>query len=503
MRKVTGAKRKQLIVQFLGESTFIVFLSMLFSIAIVEIMLPVFGSIVGKSFSLNYTSPSTFLPLLALLLIVGISGGLYPAVVLSGFRPGDTLKANQSKETRGSISLRQVLVIFQFSISIILIISTGVIYTQMKYSMNRDPGYNKDNLLVINELASDEKITSKIDVLKQELLKLTETSDVSVSLLQPGHKFESNYAPFTVLAHPETPYMIAQMLIGEDYFKTYQIPIITGRNFSKDRETPEPQRNMIPENIRGRESTKILERNTVINESAVRYLGFTGAEDAVGKVLVIAMNNNIHYRIIGVVADNHIFSINAPPRAEVYLLNPTATNVMTVRFKGSPQNILKQVKSVWKNVMGDEEISMVFVDQLVAREFEQEQTEENILVSFSLLAILIACMGLFGSASFTVERRTKEIGLRKVMGARVKNIVTLLLWQFSKPVLIANIIAWPVAIFAMQSWLERFTYRFNSWFMIPICLASGLIALAIAWFTVSGNTTRVAKSKPIKALRYE
>jgi putative ABC transport system permease protein len=498
MRKVTGAKRKQLIVQFLGESTFIVFLSMLFSIAIVEIMLPVFGSIVGKSFSLNYTSPSTFLPLLALLLIVGISGGLYPAVVLSGFRPGDTLKANQSKETRGSISLRQVLVIFQFSISIILIISTGVIFTQMKYSMNRDPGYNKDNLLVINELASDEKITSKINVLKQELLNLTDISDVSVSLLQPGHKFESNYAPFTLLEHPETTYMIAQMLIGDDYFKTYQIPIIAGRNFSRDRDLPEPAA------IDGNESRKLLEIDTVINESAVREFGFTGTEDAVGKVLVSAMNNNINYTIIGVVADNHLFSINSPPRAEVYfLLNPTATNVMTVRFKGSPQKILTQVKSVWKNVMGDEEISTIFVDQLVAGELEQERTEERILVSFSLLAIFIACMGLYGSASFTVERRTKEIGLRKVMGARVKNIISLLLWQFSKPVLIANIIAWPVAIFAMQSWLERFTYRFNSLLMIPICIVSGFIALAIAWFTVAGNTTRVAKSKPIKALRYE
>ena len=143
------------------------------------------------------------------------------------------------------------------------------------------------------------------------------------------------------------------------------------------------------------------------------------------------------------------------------------------------------------------------MNQLVAREFEQEQTEENILVSFSLLAILIACMGLFGSASFTVEKRTKEIGLRKIMGAKAKNIVSLLLWQFSKPVLIANIIAWPVAIFAMQSWLERFSYRINILLLIPICLVSGLIAVVIAWFTVAGNTTRVAKSKPIKALRYE
>ncbi|MGD9158237.1 MAG: ABC transporter permease [Desulfobacteraceae bacterium] len=505
MRKVAGAKRKQLIIQFIGESTFIVFLSMILSIGVVEIMLPVFESIVGKSFSLNYTSPSTFLPLLALLLIVGISGGLYPAFVLSGFRPGDTLKANQSKETRGSISLRQVLVIFQFSVSIILIISTGVIYAQIKYSMNRDPGYDKNNLLVIDGLASNEKIRGKIDVLKQELLNLADISDVSVSEFQPSHQMESNYAPFTLPGHPETTYMKARMYIDDDYFKTYRIPIITGRDFSMDRDLSEPKFNVMTSDMSGRESTEILERNAVINESAVREFGFTSAEDAVGKVISITLNN-INYTIIGVVADNHLFSINAPPRTEVYmlnLLNQFATNVMTVRFKGSPKKILTQVKSVWKNVAGDEEISTVFVDQLVAREFKQEKTEENIIVSFSILAILIACMGLFGSASFTVEKRTKEIGLRKVMGAKVKNIVSLLLWQFSKPVLMATIIAWPVAIFVMQYWLERFTYRFNSLLMIPICLVSGLIALAIAWFTVAGNTTRVAKSRPIKALRYE
>jgi putative ABC transport system permease protein len=504
MRKVAGAKRKQLIVQFLGESTFIVFISMILSIGVVEIMLPVFESIVGKSFSMNYTSLSTFLPLLVLLFIVGISGGLYPAFVLSGFRPGDTLKANQSKETRGSISLRQVLVIFQFSVSIILIISTGVIYAQMKYSMNRDPGYNKDNLLVINGLVLDEKTAGKIDVLKQELLNLADISDVGVSMYQPGHKREDTYATFTLPGHPETTYTEANTYIDYDYFKTYRIPIIAGRDFSMDRDLPEPQRNMTAANTGGKESTEPLERNAIINESLVREFGFASAEDAVGKVLLNTLNN-INYTIIGVVADNHLFSINAPPRAEVYLINlsPAAADVMTVRFKGSPIKILTQVKSVWKNVMGDEEISTVFVDQLVAREFEQEQKEENIIVSFSILAILIACMGLFGSASFTVEKRTKEIGLRKVMGAKVKNIVSLLLWQFSKPVLIANIIAWPVAIFAMQSWLERFTYRFNPLLMIPICLASGLIALVIAWFTVSGNTTRVAKSKPIHALRYE
>ncbi len=503
MRKVVGAKRKQLIVQFIGESIFIVFLSMILSIGVVEIMLPAFESIVGKSFPLYYSSPSTFLPLLALLLIVGISGGLYPAFILSGFRPGDTLKANQSKETRGSMSLRNVLVVFQFCISIILIVSTGVIYTQMQYSMNRDPGYNKDNLLVINGFGSDKKIQAKIEVLKQELLSLADVSSVGLSQVQPSQQYQNNIV-CTKQGHPETTYIEPVVGIGYDYFKTYRIPIVAGRDYSIDRDIPDPKFDIMTSTINKNEAKELIHRSVIINENAARALGFTSPEEAVGNILNSTTYNNMSYTIIGVASDNQIFSIKALPRAEVYpLLQPDEAYVVTIRFKGSPKKILKEVNSICERVVGKEKISTVFVDQLIAKEFQQEKAEQNIIISFSILAILIACMGLFGSASFTVERRTKEIGLRKIMGAKVKNIVSLLLWQFSKPVLIATIIAWPVAIFAMQYWLERFTYRFNSLLMIPICLVSGLIALVIAWFTVAGNTTRVAKSKPIKALRYE
>ncbi len=502
MRKVVGAKRKQLIVQFLGESTFIVFLAMILSIGLVELMLPIFESIVGKTLSLNYFSLNAILPLLVMLIIVGISGGLYPAFILSGFRPGDTLKANQSKETSGSMSLRYVLVIFQFCISIVLIIATGVIFIQMRYSLNRDPGYNKDNLLIINQIPFSDEVRGKIEPLKHELFNLANVSDVGFSELQPSQGAAYSIG-FTHLGRPETSYSTIRTGVGYDYFSTYQIPFVSGRNYSVARDFPERPFDIMTGTIGNNGDKELVESNIILNESAVRILGFKNAEDAVGKIINSTTYSNTNYTIIGVVADNNILSINAPPSPEAYLIEPNNIGAVTVRFKGSRHKILEQVKSVWKKVMGDEKISTVFVDQLLAGEFQQEQAEMKVFISFSLLAIVIACMGLFGSASFTVERRTKEIGLRKVMGAKVKNIVSLLLWQFSKPVLIANIIAWPVAIFAMQSWLERFTYRFDSLLMIPICLISGLIALAIAWFTVASNTTRVAKSKPIKALRYE
>ncbi len=501
MRKVVGAKRKQLIVQFLGESTFIVLLAMILSMGLVELIQPIFESIVGKILSFNYISLNAILPLLVMLTIVGISGGLYPAFILSGFRPGDTLKTNQSKETSGSMSLRTALVTFQFSISIMLIIAIGVIFTQTRYSLNRDPGYNKDNLLIINQMHRNE-LKGKIEPLKNELLNLSNVLDVSFSELQPSQPSQNGIG-ITRLGRPGTTYGLSISGVGFNYFTTYQIPVVSGRKYSVERDLPDQGFDMMTGTFFDNKDKELVERNIILNESAVRELGFRNTEDTIGKIINSTTYSNTNYTIIGVVADNHLFSINSPPSPTAYLLQPNNIGAVTVRSKGSRQKILEQVNSVWNKVMGDTEISTVFVDQLLAGEFQQEQTEVNVLISFSLLAIIIACMGLFGSASFTVERRTKEIGLRKVMGAKVKNIVTLLLWQFSKPVLIANIIAWPVAIFAMQYWLERFAYRFNPLYMIPICLVSGLIALVIAWFTVAGNTTRVAKSKPIKALRYE
>ena len=349
---------------------------------------------------------------------------------------------------------------------------------------------------------SREDFKGKIEPLKNELLNLANVSDVCLSAIQPSQG-NPNVINFKHLGRPEAIYSMNLSDVGYDYFTTYQIPVVSGRKYSVERDLPDLGFDIMTGTIGNNEDKELVERNIILNESAVRQLGFNNTEDAIGKIINSTTYNNTNYTIIGVVADNHIFSINAPPRAEAYLLQINEISAVTLRFKGSPHKILEQVKSVWNKVMGDAEISTVFVDQLLAGEFQQEQTEMKVFISFSLLAIVIACMGLFGSASFTVECRTKEIGLRKVMGAKVKNIVRLLLWQFSKPVLIANIIAWPVAIFAMQSWLERFTYRFNSLLMIPICLASGLIALAIAWFTVAGNTKRVAKSRPVKALRYE
>lgn len=503
MRKVVGAKRKQLIVQFLGESYFIVVLGLLLSLALVQVGLPVFEALVNKDLAVDYLDPATWLSLLALTVIVGLLGGLYPAFVLSGFRPGAILKANRSAETRGSMALRNVLVIFQFSVSIILMIATGVIYAQLAYSTNRDPGFNKENLLVINQLGPRRELWPRLETLKQELKAQAGVTAVAMSTVQPSQQ-QQNYNIFTKVGEGTgAGYTIAVVGVGFDYFSTYQIPLLAGREYIENRDESEPVFDVLTQDIGGGAGRELIERSMVINESAARDFGFAGPADAIGKIVNSTTTFNINYEIIGVVADNHIFSINAPPRAEVYPLNTNFGNVITVRFQGSAERIQEQVADVWRDVMGDVELSTAIVNQLMADEFRQEETEVRMLISFSALAIIIACLGLYGSAAFTVDRRVKEIGLRKVMGARVKNIVQLLLWQFSKPVLIANLIAWPVAIYFMLQWLERFSYQLPYWNLVPLCLGAALIALAIAWLTVATNTMRVARSNPIKALRYE
>jgi putative ABC transport system permease protein len=489
MRKVLGAHRKQLIFQFLGESLLTVTLAMIIALGLVELLLPVFEAMVSRELALNYFSPGTYLSLLALLLMVGVSGGYYPALILSGFRPSATLKSNRSSETKSSLMLRNVLVVFQFSVSIALIISTCVIHAQIQHSNSRDLGFNRENVLGIYDLRRGENVSDKLETLKQELLSQANITDVALSY--PPGDTSPNYALYQ-RADTNDSYSIVQADFSYDYLPTYQIAILAGRNFSLDQDIPEP--------LSGSEGSddNLGQRSIILNASAVRAMGFANPESAVGSTL---STSDAYYTVIGVIADT--FSINEAPQPVLFRFQPVNSNYISIRFQGSPQTAMEQINSSWKKVIGDKQMYTMFVDQQIAAELEEAQTQALMLTGFSLLAIIIACMGLYGSTSFTVERRTKEIGLRKVMGATVKNVVSLLIWQFSKPVLLANLIAWPVAIWVMINWLQRFAYQINHWLLLPLCIAAGLAALSIAWATVISSTTRVATNNPIKALRHE
>ena len=507
MRKVVGARFKQLFIQFLGESLLITFMAFLISIAITEVALPFFETLMRLELTVPYTSPESYLFALLLITLVGISGGLYPAFVLSRFSPAKVLKSNQATDAVGSFKLRNILVIFQFSASIALIIATSVAFFQLLYANKRDPGFNPENLFIVYNIGNPD-VSGHSKTLQEELLKLPDITNAALSSKTPSgggwlrtwtlHPKKSQSNP----QHQEI--MVQEIDTGYDFFNTYKIALLSGRYFSREMDQPSPV--PPPPGTPRDKNTPWGTHPIVINLAAAKQFGYASTDEAVGEIIVhegYSQGILVQYIIVGVVEDSQYGNLRVEPEPAMYRLIPDRTFFLTVRYKGDYQKAVKEVERVWHEVVGDIPFNYSTVRQNMVTVFAREINENMLFIAFALLAVFIACMGLFGMAAFTVERRVKEIGVRKVMGAKVKDIVKLLGWNFLKPVLIANIIAWPVAIFAMQNWLERFPYRFHPLFMIPICLGSGLIALAIAWFTVAGNTTRVAKSKPIKALRYE
>jgi len=498
LRKVLGANRGQLIVQFLGESVMIALIGLVFGIVLVELVLPSFGDFVSKELMFNYADGMTLAILLGLVCFVGVVGGVYPALVLSGFLPARVLKANKSAESSGSAMLRTALVVVQFTISIALVVSTGVVYGQKYYATNLDPGFNKENLFVLYNIGRN-GVSDKRDALKEEIARLPGVVATSLTSDAPASGNESNRSIQVPGDDSNQDILIGTQNVDYDFLETYQIPLIAGRNYSREFSTDVlPSREEV-------EAGDAREAALIVNEGALRRMGIGSPQDAIGKTVKMGFGpeNDVPVKIIGVVPDVNFQSLRTVIRPEMYILDPGYYGNLTVRYEGDSAELIEAVENIWKSMISDVPYEYGFVDERMAREFTEETNQSIILGIFAGLAIVIACLGLYGLASFTAERRTKEIGIRKVMGASVLDIVRLLLWQFSKPVMVANLIAWPLASWGMMQWLESFPYRLGDWVLVPLCLAAGLIALLIAWITVGGNAAKVARSNPIKALRYE
>ena len=498
MRKVLGASRSQVAVQFLSEAVAIALIALIFALVAVELVLPFYNQIIGKELSFHLLNDPLMLgSLLAITALVGLGAGLYPAVYLSRFLPGHILKSSKSSESGNSAKFRTVLVVFQFATSIILVISTIVVYGQTLYSNSVDVGYQSDNKLVLNIRSARDNLSS----LKQELLNLPEVSSVVFSSEAPTQDNENN-TDFKLLDTQGSQTANEQRFInyhnmGFGFFEAYQVKPLAGRLFNEaygsDAFKP------IDEN-----STNNNEANTasaILNLSAAKNLGFNKAEEAIGKTLISGQRQ---LTIIGVIPDLHFRSIKFGIRATVYTLNPRRFSVASISFNSpNPGKVMEDITQIWKRNVPMQPIEMEFLSEMMAAQYQDEKTTAQLFLAFSVLAILVACLGLFGLSAFTVERRTKEIGIRKVMGANASQIVTLLIWQFSKPVVIGNLIAWPIAAYVMLDWLEAFPYRLESWWLIPLCFAVGVISMLIAWFTVGSNAINVARKNPIKSLRYE
>lgn len=499
LRKVVGASKKSLIFQFLGESVLLTFLGLLIALAILELSLPLYSEILGKEFSLDYGSID-ILQIIALSLVVGILGGAYPAFILSGFRPAEVLKANKSAESSASVSLRSVLVIVQFSVSIALFVSTAVVYGQMQYTKNMDLGFKKENLLSINNISWD-AVLEKLPFLIDEFKRMPEVTSVTSARFIPGYPFENNTAIRTNDMALQDAVIVSNRRVGYDFFKTFGIELIEGRTYQIGR----ADERATMDNIRAGNSHTAA---VILNQSALRRLNLGTPEEALGKLTYISAGNpaeilEVEYEVIGVIPDLHLESLRSNMRAEIYPLETGYARAITVRYLTEPKIIVDKIRTIWMREFPNIPFEYEYITDAIDGQYDAEQGQATMFAAFSGLAILIACLGLYGLASFTAERRTKEIGIRKVMGAGVGDIVKLLLWQFSKPVVVANLIAWPLSFYAMTQWLESFAYRIENYSIIGFCLIAGFAALFIAWGTVAGNSIRVARTNPIKALRYE
>jgi len=478
IRKVMGSARIELVKQFLLESLLVTCIALAFAIVFAILALPLFNTLSGKNLKLSFTINQTTLFLL-IGFLVSVLAGLYPAFFLSSFKPIATLKGKLSAATK-SFGLRSSLVVFQFFISVSLITGTIIVYQQMKYIREKKLGYDKEQLLIIGNswlLGKNER------VLRDELLKDSRVANVTISSYRPAGWSDNNNA----LSYPEGQEnrltTSLEYKIDERYIPTLSIEMAAGRNFSAQFPT---------------DSVAMI-----INESAVKVLGYKNDNDALGK-RVIRQNSdrgtNIPYTIVGIVKDFHFKSLHEAITPLLMVLNPGSGLIIKAKTK-DVAGLLATIKNRWQTFGPEEPIDYAFMDELYNRTYEAEQKTGTILNIFALLTILVACLGLFGLATYTAEQRSKEIGIRKVLGASVTQVTSMLSKEFVKLVLIACIIAFPLSYWAMNKWLQDFAYRINiSWWVFVL---AGIAALLIALFTVSFKAIKAALANPVKSLRTE
>jgi putative ABC transport system permease protein len=503
LRKVLGATRKQLIFQFVGESILIAAVAMLVALALVELLVPPFSAFLDADLELNYFGTDAIvLPVLALVLVVGVLGGLYPAFFLSRFQPASVLKANKSSaETPGSGRLRSVLVVGQFAVSIGLIICTAVIYGQTVYARTVDPGYNRSHILQVDEL-SRYALIGKGEMIAERAGRIPGVKAVGRTTI--GVATDNNSNTGVMVPGRTDPVGIGNYQVDEGFFDTMGLRLSAGRWFDEKRPLDDMTLPYPPEPNAQR---ALAQRggNVVVNELAAKRLGFNDPARILGKTFRAAIVDNeiglVPVTVIGVVKDTRFRSVKLPLDAIMFSNVNSGHTHMVIRFDGDPAGVRAGVERMWKGFAPDVPFNAKFSDDIMVELYEAEDARAKTFAGFAILAVIVACLGLFGLAAFTAERRTKEIGIRKVLGARSRDIVRLLAWQFSKPVIVANLIAWPVAWWVMRDWLNGFDVQMALG-PTPFVLA-GALALAIALGTISGHAFRVARSNPIHALRYE
>jgi putative ABC transport system permease protein len=481
LRKVLGARRSQLIVQFLGESVLTTLLSLVVALALVELLTPAFDRLLGRPLSFHYVAnwPLSFLVTGAAVL-TGLIGGFYPALVLSAFRPATTLRTGGGSGKAGGL-LRNGLVVLQFAVSIGLGIAAIVVFTQIRYARDVALGFNRSHIYVVRD-ASAIALKKRMDFARA----VAALPSVAGDTLSRSTPFDgvTNLGGMMLPGSPRM-FNIRYYEVDPNYFRVYHIRRIAGRLLSFGHAQDH-----------FREAAK-TPTNVVVSLAAVRLFGFS-PQEALGKML----NTGKHlYRIVGVVANQHLDGpqMQADPIVFDY---DDLLNELSVRIRsGQTEAAVTGINRIWRRYAPNSAINARFLDDSFNRLFATDVKRGHMFAVFVAIALFIACLGLYGLAAFAAERRTREIGVRKVFGAGTRDIVRMLLWQFSLPVLIADLIAWPIAWYYLKAWLDGFAQRI--WLNPAYFVGAGLVALLIAWMTVIAHARRAANARPVRVLHYE
>ncbi len=484
IRKTVGSTKNQLIWQFIGESVITAFIAFIIALGIIQFVLHSFNTLTDKNLSLiSFGQLNNLSVLIAIVLGTGFISGIYPAFYLSAVKPIVVLKG-RLREVKGKFSFRQILVVLQFTISIALIIGTLTALKQMKYVQNKPLGYDKENLMVLKVESSE--VVNRFNAFKNDLLKNPMIQMVASSNRVPAEREYSDSGWET--DKQEEVFLSRLFAVSYDFFETFEIEMAAGRSFSEDFPTDK--------------NFKVI-----VNETAIKKLGFTSAEDAIGeKFHVDWIAENIDSlatgQIIGVTKDFHFQSLRNKIEPLALFLYEDWMSRITIRYApGMDKETIQFVENVWNDHFPDVQFTYSFINDYITTFYQAEVKLQTILLIFTILAIFIACLGLFGLAIFVAQQRIKEIGVRKAMGASVSNIVYILSKSFSKWVIIANILAWPLAWYLLTEWLSTFQYsiRLNIWLFV----ISGLLALVIALLTIIYRSYIAARRNPVDALRYE
>jgi putative ABC transport system permease protein len=493
LRKVMGARRDQLIVQFLGESILMALAALVLALALVEPLLPVFDRFLNKPIAFHYlTDWPLLLAIVGIALVAGLLGGVYPAIVLSSFRPAAALRTNAAKQS-GSGWLRTGLVVMQFAVSIALGIAAIVVFAQISFARHLDWGFDRDGIVVLRNITKLTQAAS--DSFANALRANSDIVGVALSDGVPLNLFNVSNTPVEIQGKSQslTAHVIS---ISPEFPSLYGMRLLAGRLLSTAH--GEDVFSSYPFFSSPSAADQNTDHNVLINEEAARRFGYT-AEDAVGKTMV---GSGERVRIAGVLSDSLIDGARESISPAVYVDYPARRTLLSVRMHSDrvPQT-LSYIDKTWRLYAPSSAIQRYFLTDDFDNQFKSDEEQGAVFGIFVGIAITIACLGLYGVAAFTAERRTREIGIRKVFGARTHEVVRLLLWQFSIPVLIANVIAWPVAYYYLHHWLESYTYRIS---LNPLYfVTASAVALGIASLTILAHAVRVARASPIVALGYE